>query len=140
MLIHPIDLYEFNRKYIVIWNTQSSVESIIDLFLEKAKVDPQKYAGQMLQRVIMNFLREYDDLQYIFEEYYQEEYADFEEYLYKNLLIEKEEVEFLVSMKKSDEKLCLVDLKFSIIDHESNLFSFEEEDLLLKINSILEEI
>lgn len=140
MLIYPIDLFEFSRKYIVLKKTDLSVDSIIQLFLEKAKVNPQKYAGKLLSNILRNFFNEYEDLQYIYERYYFKEYDTFGEYLFKNLLIDKNEIKFLMSKKKVGEKLYFVDLQHAVTDNDENLFRYEEVNFLYKINMILEEI
>lgn len=140
MLIYPIDLFEFSRKYIVLKKIDLSVDSIIELFLEKAKINPQKYAGKLLSNILLNFFNEYGDLQYIYERYYFKEYDTFEEYLFKNLLLDKNEIEFLMSKKKVDEKLYFVDLQHAVTDNDENLFRYEEVSFLDKINMILEEI
>ncbi|MBE6034144.1 MAG: hypothetical protein E7222_05530 [Clostridiales bacterium] len=140
MWIYPIDLYEFSRKYIVLKNTNLSVDSIIESFLEKSKVSPQKYAGKLLSSILLNFFNEYEDLQYIYERYFFKEYDTFEEYLLKNMLIDKDEIELLMSKKKIDEKLYFVDLRHAVTDNDENLFRYEEVNFLNKINMILEEI
>lgn len=139
-MIYPIDLFGFSRKYIVLKKIDLSVDSIIELFLEKAKVSQHKYAGKLLSNILLNFFNEYEDLQYMYEKYYFKEYDTFEEYLYKNLLLDKNEIEFLISKKRADEKLYFVDLQHAITNNDENLFRYKEVNFLDKINMILEGI
>ncbi len=140
MLIYPIDLYDFSRKYIILKNTDLSVDYIIKSFLEKSKVNPNKYAGKMLAKILLNFFNEYEDLQYIYEKYYFKEYDSFKDYLFKNILVDQEEIEYLFSKKIDNEKLYLVDLQHSVTNNDENLFRYEDVNFLEKINQKLEEI
>lgn len=140
MQIYPIDLSGFSRKYIIIKNSNLSVDYIIESFLSKSKVNSQKYAGKMLSSILQNFFNEYVDLQYIYENYYVKEYDTYEEFLYKNMLIEKEEIENLFSWKSQDEKLYYVDLEHAVSNNNENLFRYEDVNFLEKINEKLREI
>jgi hypothetical protein len=140
MMIYPIDLSDLNRKYVVIMKPDSSVDYILESFIKKAKVDPNKYAGQMLKGIISNFFVECEDMQYIFEKYYSKEYDKFEDYLYKKILIDKDEIDFLMSKSSDKERLYYVDLRNAVSNNDEHLFSYEKEDLLEKINYILEDI
>lgn len=140
MMIYPIDLSDFNRKYVVIKKTNLSVDNILESFLKKAKINPNKYAGQMLRNIVLNFFTECEDMLYIFEKYYSKEYDNFEDYLYKNMLIDRDEIEFLVSKNSEEERLYYVDLRNAVTNNDENLFRYEEVNFLEKINNILEDI
>lgn len=140
MLIYPIDLYDFSRKYIVLKNVNLTVEYIVASFLDNSKVDPQKYAGKMLSDILLNFFNEYEDLQYIYENFYVKEYDSFGDYLFKNMLIDKEDIDYLFSQKSVDEKLYFVDLKNALTNNDENLFRYEDVNFLEKINEKLREI
>jgi len=140
MMIYPIDLSDFSRKYVVIKKTNLSVDYILESFLKKAKADSNKYAGQMLKNIVSNFFVECEDMLYIFEKYYSKEYDKFEDYLYKNMLIDRDEIEFLMSKSSEEEKLYYVDLRNAVTNNDENLFRYEKENFLEKINNILEDI
>jgi len=140
MLIYPIDLDIMSRKYIVIKNVDLSVDHIVKSFLNLAKINPQKYAGKLMSNILLSFFNEIEDLQYSYEKYYIKEYDSFEEYLFKNLLIDRSKIEFLMSKKKMNEKLYFADLRHTATNDFENLFEYEEVNFLLKINKILEKI
>lgn len=140
MMIYPIDLSDFNRKYVVIKKTNLSVDNIIESFQKKSKVNPNKYAGQMLGNIVSNFFIECEDMLYIFEKYYSKEYDKFEDYLYKNMLIDRDEIEFLMTKSSEEEKLYYTDLRHAVTNNDENLFRYEEVNFLDKINNILEDI
>ncbi|MDD3645139.1 MAG: hypothetical protein PHR19_06385 [Bacteroidales bacterium] len=117
-----------------------SLNSLTELFQEKAKVCPNKFAGQMLAGIISDFFCNYDDLDDMYTKYYQKEYDTFQEYLFKGLILDQDEIEFLLSRKKKNERLCFVDLKHAVNYREEHLFMHDEVNFLDKINAILEKI
>ncbi len=140
MIIYPIDLNDFSRKYIVIKSPDMSLEYIIKQFLKLSGMDPAKYAGKLFSSILTNFFYEIEDLEHLYEKFYLLEYDSFEDYLYKKMLIDKEEIDFLIPNQKEGEKLYFADLGHTVSNNYENLFEYEEENLLLKINDVLEVI
>lgn len=140
MYLFSLDQSDFNRKYILLRNSELRTDYIISAFLEIAKVDPDKYAGKMLSGIISNFFIESEDLEHQYNNYYSKEYDSFEDYLFKNMLLDEDEISWLQSKLKSSEKMFYVDLRNLPTNNDSNLFDYEEEDFMGKINKILEEI
>ena len=140
MLIYIVDLSDFVRKFIVLKKADIPLEYIIQEFLKKAKINPNKYAGNLFKSILTNFLNNIEDIEYNYERFYSLEYDSIEDYLNRKMLIEKEEIDYIFSHRKKGERIYYVDSENSRIGNYNSLFDYEEEDLLSKINNILEVI
>ncbi len=140
MIIYPIDLNDFSKKYIVLKKPDMQLEYIINRFLNLSGICPEKYAGKLFSSILTNFFYEIEDIEYILNNFYYKEYDSLEDYLYKKMLIDKDEIGLLNSNQKEGEKLYYVNLEHTALNDYGNLFEYEKEDLLSKINDLLEVI
>ncbi|MEJ6950381.1 hypothetical protein [Natronospora cellulosivora (SeqCode)] len=140
MHIYPIDLNDFHKKYVVTAPEDLNINKIIEKFLNLAKIDINKYAGRLFKNILEAFFAEVEDIRMIYEKYYAMEYDSVEEYMYKKMLMEKEEIEYIYSKLKEGEIFYFTDLYYTSDPNYNNLFEYEDENLLLKINNLLERI
>lgn len=140
MHIYPIDLNYLEKKYIVIAPQDLNLKELINTFLSKAKMDSNKYAGKLFTNILETFFGELEDISVIYESYYAREYVDIEEYMYKKMLMEKEEIKYAFSKVKEGEKIYSTDLNYTSENNYDNLFDYEDVNLLERINNILEMI
>ncbi len=138
MHIYPIDLNDFHRKYVVTAPQDIKLKEIIDAFLIVAKMDSNKYAGKMFTSILEAFFSELEDIEVIYKNYYVREYDNVEEYMYKKMLMEIDEIDHIFSKVKDGEKIYFADLEYTSDRNYENLFDYADEDLLKKINNILE--
>jgi len=140
MHIYPIDLNDFHKKYVVTSPQDLKLEEKIDEFLSAAKIDSNKYAGKLFANILEAFFGELEDIVVIYENYYVREYDNVKEYMYKKMLMEKDEIEYIFSKVKDGEKVYFTDLDHTSGNNYENLFEYEDENLLMKINNLLEMI
>lgn len=140
MHIYPIDLSDFHKKYVITAPQDLKIRDIIDKFLITAKVEPKKYAGMLFESILKAFLCEAENIELIYKGYYSKEYDNVEEYMYKKMLMEKGEIEYIFSIVKEGEKIYFSDLHYTSDNNYDNLFEYDDENLLMKINNILEMI
>lgn len=138
MHIYPIDLYDFHKKYVVTAPQDLKLKEMIDKFLGAAKMDSNKYAGKLFASILEAFFGELEDIEVIYKNYYVKEYDNVEEYMYKKMLMEKDEIEYIFSKVKDREKVYFADLEHTSDSNYENLFDYEDDNLLMKINNILE--
>lgn len=140
MHIYPIDLNDFHKKYIVTAPRDLNLKAKIDEFLSAAKIDSNKYAGKLFANILEAFFGELEDTEVIYENYYVREYDNVKEYMYKKMLMEIGEIEYIFSKVKDGEKVYLTDLDYTSSNNYENLFQYEAKNLLMKINNLLEMI
>jgi len=138
MHIYPIDLNNFHKKHVIAAPPDLKLIEMIDKFLGAAKMDSNKYAGKLFANILEAFFGELEDIKVIYENYYVREYDNVEEYMYKKMLMEKGEIEYIFSKVKEEEKVYFTDLHYTSDNNYENLFEYEDENLLMKINNILE--
>ena len=138
--IYPIDLNDFHRKYVVTAPQDLKLKEKIEGFLKAAKIDTNKYAGNLFSNILDAFFSEIEDIKVTYESYYIKEYDNVKEYMYKKMLMEHDEIEHILSKVKEGEKVYFTDLHYTSDNTYENLFDYEEEDLLMKINNLLERI
>jgi len=140
MYIYPIDLYDFHRKYLVLKNEDIEVAHIIEEFQKISGLGSDKYAGNLFASILFNFFGEIEDVHEVYENYYSKEYQDLTEYLYKKMIVNYSEIDFIQKKMLCGEKIYFVDLENVSVNNYENLFEDENEDLLKKINNVLEKI
>ncbi len=140
MHIYPIDLNDFHKKYVVTAPRDLNLKKIIEEFSNLAKIDANKYAGKLLKNILEAFFSEVEDIKLIYKKYYAIEYDSVEAYMYKKMLMEKDEIEYIYSKLKKGETFYYTDLYYTSDPNYDNLFEYEDENLLLKINNLLERI
>lgn len=140
MYIYPIDLLDFHRKYVITAPQDLNLKEKLDEFLKEAKMNSRKYAGNLFTNILMAFFSEIEDIEMIYEKYYAREYNSVKEYMYKKMLMEENQIEYIFGKAKEGEKVYFTDLHYTSDNNYENLFEYEEEDLLMKINNLLEMI
>jgi hypothetical protein len=140
MHIYPIDLGDFHKKYVVTAPQDLNIGDIVDKFLITAKMDPKRYAGMLFENILKAFLYEAENIELTYKDYYGREYDNVEEYMYKKMLMEKSEIEYIFSRVKEGEKIYYSDLYYTSDNNYDNLFEYDDENLLMKMNTILEMI
>lgn len=140
MHIFPIDLNDYHRKYVITAPGDFNLKAMTEIFLRVSKIDPDKYAGKLLANLLEAFFGELEDVATIYESYYTREYECIEEYMYKKMLMETAEIEYIISKVKDGEKIYYTNLEYTSDNNYENLFDYEDQDLLAKINDILEVI
>lgn len=140
MYIYPIDLSDFHERYVVTAPQDIRIMDVLDKFLIIAKMDQNKYAGMLFSNILNAFLCEAENIELTYKNYYNREYDSMEEYMYKKMLMEKSEIKHILSKVKEGEQIYFSDLHYSSDSNYNNLFEYEGENLLIKINNVLEMI
>lgn len=98
----------------------------------------ESYGEKLLIKLLAPVLSKVISLRFEYKTYYQE-YATFEEYLYKNQLLEKSLIEQIVANEKKFGDIYLGQLKNEMSYSLSDLVSTDENTISM-INSIIEEL
>lgn len=120
MHIYPIDLSDFSRKYVITAAQDFETTEIVDKFLKTAKLDPSRYAGTLFTNILESFLIEAENIELTYKRYYSREYDTVEEYMYKKMLMDKGEIEYVFNKVEEGEQIYFSDLHYTSDDRCDN--------------------
>lgn len=131
-----------NQKYIILANKNVEKNEIIKQFLSNSKLDSGKFAGKIFIEILSNFFGELEDIEETYEKYYSDEYATLSDYMYKSMLLNRDEIDFVFKNLKENEKIYFVDLVYISPEYHELILSpeYDKYELLKKINNVLEMI
>lgn len=124
------------NTYYCIMNLRCTIGLAKEAYMNKAKVIKGSFAGKYTESIFDNIFNNAIDLKVDYRDFYEEEYSDFETFLYQKELFSKREIMDLNIDK--DETLLKIDMSTNSYN-ASTLFEYED-DFMDRFNQMMEGI
>lgn len=115
-------IINLGEKYYCVMKQRCTIDSAKEAYINKAKVIKDSFAGKYTEIIFKNVFFNSIDLKADYNDFYQEEYSDFETFLYQKELFSKQEIMELHI--DEDEILLKIDMNTNSYN-ASNLFEYK---------------